>query len=304
MKPVRTILSVPGHIQTMHGKAAKSDADVVMLDLEDSVPSDKKVQARAAVISSLINMDWGQKAVAVRVNASDTPFAYKDIIQVVEAAGQIIDILVLPKVSTLKDIHFFSCLLDGIRMEKNIIKDIRIQASIETAQGLENVSDIAGASRMLHSLVFGIADYSASVGVGLTSVSGHGESDNDIYPGHRWHYPLSKMVAAAKANNLFAIDATYGDFKDLEGLRRSAAMARAIGCDGKWVIHPAQIDAVNQVFTPSKQDIARARVIIEAVEVAGISGRGAIAIEGKMVDQATVRLARKLWDQASHLGLV
>ncbi|WP_084068819.1 HpcH/HpaI aldolase/citrate lyase family protein [Desulfocicer vacuolatum] len=304
MKPFRSMLSVPGHIEAMHGKAAHSDADVVMLDLEDSVPPDKKVKARTTVIKSLADMDWGRKTVAVRVNACDTRFAYKDVIHVVEAAGQRIDVLVIPKVNCLKEIHFFSCLLDGIQMEKNMTQDIRIQASIETAQGLEAVSSIAGGGRRLHSLVFGIADYSASIGVGLTSVSGHGESDDEHYPGHRWHYPISKMVAAAKANNLLAIDATYGDFKNLEGLRQSAAMAHAMGCDGKWVIHPAQIDTVNQVFTPSEQEIARARAIIEAVDIAEISGRGAIAIEGKMVDQATVRLARLLWEQASHLGLV
>ncbi len=305
MKPVRSMLSVPGHIQAMHGKAVNSDADVVMLDLEDSVPPDKKPKARATVIKARADIDWGRKTVAVRVNSSDTRFAYKDVIQVVEAAGQSIDILVIPKVNSLKDIHFFSCLLDGIQMEQNMTQDIRIQASIETAQGLEAVSSIAaGGGRRLHSLVFGIADYSASIGVGLTSVSGHGESDDELYPGHRWHYPISKMVAAAKANNLLAIDATYGDFKDLEGLRRSATMASAIGCDGKWVIHPAQIDTVNQVFTPSEQEIARARSIMEAVGTAEISGRGAIAIEGKMVDQATVRLARLLWEQASHLGIV
>lgn len=304
MKPVRSMISVPGHIQAMHVKAAKSHADVVMLDLEDSVPPDQKANARATAIKSLADIDWGRKTVAVRVNASDTRFAYKDVIHVVEAAGPIIDILVIPKVNSLKEIHFFSGLLDGIQMEKNMAQDIRIQASIETAQGLEAVSAIAGASQRLHSLVFGIADYSASIGVGLTSVSGHGESDDELYPGHRWHYPISKMVAAAKANTLLAIDATHGDFKDLDGLRRSAAMARAIGCDGKWVIHPAQVDTVNQVFTPSEQEIARARSIIEAVGAAENSGKGAIAIEGKMVDQATVRLARLLWEKASHLGLV
>lgn len=197
MKPIRSMLSVPGHIQAMHAKAANSDADVVMLDLEDSVPPDKKAEARETVIKSLADIDWGRKTVAVRVNASDTRFAYKDVIQVIEAAGQRMDILVIPKVNSLKEIHFFSCLLDGIQMEKNMTQDIRIQASIETAQGLEAVSSIAGGGRRLHSLVFGIADYSASIGVGLTSVSGHGESDDERYPGHRWHYPISKMVDQA-----------------------------------------------------------------------------------------------------------
>ncbi|MBU2628136.1 MAG: CoA ester lyase, partial [Proteobacteria bacterium] len=238
------------------------------------------------------------------INALDTPFAYKDIIEIVEAAGNIIHRIVIPKINHPGDVHFVSRLLDGIEMDKGFNREIQIEASIETARGLEAVSRIAKASLRLKSLVFGVADYSESIGAKLTSISGHGDNEEKLYPGHRWHYPLSKMVMAAKANDLFAIDAPYGHFKDLEGLRRSAAMASAVGCDGKWVIHPDQIDVVNQIFTPSTEDIKRAKTVLDAIEAAGHKGKGAIGVDGKMIDQATLRLAKKLWDQASHMGLV
>ncbi|MCP4343112.1 MAG: HpcH/HpaI aldolase/citrate lyase family protein, partial [Desulfobulbaceae bacterium] len=153
------------------------------------------------------------------------------------------------------------------------------------------------------SLVFGIADYSASVGARLVSISGHGENEADIYPGHRWHFALSRMVMAAKANNLLAIDAPYGNFKDSEGLERSAVMASALGCDGKWAIHPNQLEAINHVFSPSQEDIDRAVTVLRAAQEAKRQFRGAIAVQGRMIDQATVRLAQRLYDQACHLGL-
>ena len=143
----------------------------------------------------------------------------------------------------------------------------------------------------------------ASVGAGLASVSGHGENEDNIYPGHRWHFPLSRMIMAAKANHCFAVDAPFGNFRDLDGLKASAAMAKALGCDGKWAIHPAQIDTINQVFSPTPEEIERASQILDAAEKAG-TGRGAVAVDGKMVDQATIRLARKVRDQALHLGLM
>ncbi|MFH2060838.1 MAG: CoA ester lyase [Pseudomonadota bacterium] len=304
MKPNRSNLSVPGHVKKMHGKSINSAADVIMLDLEDSVPPDKKIMARETIIQSLLDMNWNEKTIAVRVNAIDTPFAYKDIIDIVEAAGNIIHTIVIPKVNHPGDVHFVSRLLDGIEMEKGFNREIQIEASIETAQGLSAVSRIAKASPRLKSLVFGVADYSESVNAKLSSISGHGDNEEKLYPGHRWHYPLSRMVMAAKANDLLAIDAPYGNFKDLEGLARSAALAGALGCDGKWVIHPDQIDVVNQIFTPSAEDIKRAKIVLDAIKAAGHTGKGAIGVEGKMIDQASLRLAKKLWDQASHLGLV
>ncbi|WP_028582878.1 HpcH/HpaI aldolase/citrate lyase family protein [Desulfogranum mediterraneum] len=303
MKPRRSNLSVPGHVQKMHPKAAASQADVIMLDLEDSVPVDAKEAARAQVIQSLQELDWDQGTVTVRINSLDTPFAYRDLLEVAEACGQVIDAIVIPKVNDPSDIHFARHLLDGIELNRGLDRPIRIEASIETAEGLSRATEIAAASDRVVSLVFGIADYSASVGARLVSISGHGEKEEDLYPGHRWHFPLSQMIMAAKAHGSLAIDAPYGNFKDQEGLRRSAVMACALGCDGKWAIHPGQIETINEVFTPAQADIELARKVLAANEEARSSGRGAIAVEGRMVDQATVRLARQLCAQAEHLGL-
>ena len=288
----------------MHLKAAQCAADVIMLDLEDSVPQEAKAGARRQVIETLQSMDWAHKTVSVRINGLDSAFAYRDLVEIVETAGQVLDSVVVPKVNDPGDIHFVDRMLDGIEQAGNRLLPIGIEASIETARGLEAVSDIARASRRLIALVFGIADYSASVGARLVSISGHGESEEKIYPGHRWHFALSRMIMAAKANGLLAIDAPYGNFKNLEGLRQSTAMACALGCDGKWAIHPGQIETLNSLFSPSTEDIQRALKVIQAAEAAQAMGRGAVAVEGRMVDQATVRLARQLVAQAKQLGLV
>ena len=304
MKSRRSILSVPGHVEKMHPKARNSVADIVMFDLEDSVPVDKKKAARVQVIQSLLSLDWHKKTVTVRCNALDTPFAYKDLIDIIDNAGHLLDAVVIPKVNHPGDIHFVHRLLDGIEMDRQLSNRIGIEASIESAAGLENVSLTAKASNRMISLVFGIADYSASIGARLVSVSGHGEAETDVYPGHRWHFPLSRIIMAAKANGLQVMDAPYGNFKDLDGLRRSAAMSNALGCDGKWVIHPSQIEIVNAVFSPSPEEIERARVVIEAYEVAAESGRGAVSLDGSVVDNATIRMARQLWEQAKYLGIL
>ena len=300
-KPCRTTLSVPGNKEKMHAKAAASNVDVIMLDLEDSVPADQKEAARKTVIDSLLSLDFNAKCVDLRINSLDTPFAYKDLIQVVEAAGDHLDNIVVPKVNDEGDIHFVSRLLDGLEMALGQKRQIRIQACIETAQGLSRIKEIAEADARLSALAFGIADYQASIGAGLISLSGHGENEEQVYPGHRWHFPISRMVMAAKANGLLALDAPYGNFKDDDGLKKSTDLGKALGCDGKWVIHPDQIDTVNQVFTPSKEEIQRAKQILEAADD---RSRGAVAVDGRMVDQATIRIARRVWDQAVFLGQV
>jgi citrate lyase beta subunit len=304
MQPRRSILSVPGHIEKMHPKASQSQADVIMLDLEDSVPLDKKLPARRQVIKSLKSLDWRDKTVTYRINSLDTPFGYRDLLEVAEAAGNSIDAVVIPKVNNAGDIHFASRLLDGIELNSDIKSGLGIEASIETAEGLQSVNAISHASKRLKALVFGIADYSASIGAKLVSLSGHGEKEEDIYPGHRWHFALSRIVMTAKANGLAAIDAPYGNFRDEEGLRRSAAIAAALGCTGKWAIHPDQIESINAIFSPTPDDIARASKILEAYKQAQKEGRGAVAVDGRMIDQATVRLAQQLWSQAEYLDLV
>jgi citrate lyase beta subunit len=304
MKPRRSTLSVPGHIEKMHVKASQRDVDVIMLDLEDSVPVEAKVSARARVIQSIHALEWQSTTVTVRINGLDTPFGYRDLLEVAEAAGPRIEAVVLPKVDHPGDIHFVCRMLDGIEVAKGFSRRINIEAIIESAEGLEQVSQIANASDRLITLVFGIVDYSASIGARLVSISGHGEKEEEIYPGHRWNFEMSRIVMAAKAHGLLAIDAPYGNFKDPEGLQRSAALACALGYDGKWAIHPDQIEIINQVFSPSKEDVDRAIKVLAAHKEAQEKGLGAVALEGRMVDQATVRLARQLYDQASHLKLV
>lgn len=305
MKPRRSILSVPGHIEKMHVKAARSAADVIMLDLEDSVPIDAKEAARRQALKSLKAVDWRHHSVTVRINALDSAFAYRDLLEIAEGAGGVLEAVVVPKVNHPGDIHFVDRMLDGIEQAMQFGRAaIGIEASIESAQGLAAAEAIAGASKRLKTLVFGIADFSASVGARLVSISGHGEQEAELYPGHRWHFAVSRMVMAAKANGLLAIDAPYGNFKDAAGLRRSATMAGAIGCDGKWAIHPDQIDTINQVFSPTPEEIERAAMVLRADLAARTQGRGAVAVQGRMIDQATVRLARRLYTLAQHLGLV
>ena len=304
MKPQRTTLSVPGHMEKMHAKALASDADVVMLDLEDSVPPDQKEAARSGIVKSLKTLDFKGKTVLVRVNSMDTPFGFRDVLEV--AGKGAVEGLVVPKVNHERDIFLVQGLLEGLEMEQGI-PPMGLQACIETPQGLDRVREITDAGRSrLTALAFGIADYSAAVGARLPSLSGHGENEAELYPGHRWHYPLSRMVMAAKARGILALDAPFGNFKDMDGLEKSALLGSALGCDGKWVIHPGQIEVVNRVHSPSPHEIARAEKILAVAEKFQEKHeiRGAIAVDGKMVDMATIRLAKTLWQTAIHLGLV
>lgn len=287
----------------MHDKAAGSGADVIMLDLEDSVPLESKLDARREVIRSICEKDWGKTTLTVRMNGIDTPFGYRDLIEVLEACTDRIDAIVVPKVDHPGDIHFVSRLIDGI--SRNLGKELAvgIEATIESAEGMENVSAIAAASSRLKTLVFGIADYSASLGARLVSISGHGENESDIYPGHRWHYAMCRIVNAAKANGLLAIDSPYGHFRDIDGLAQASRMSCSLGFDGKWAIHPGQIETIHAVFTPTSEDIERAGRVLAAFAKARQQGRGAASLDGRMIDQATVRMAQQLWDQAIALGL-
>jgi len=293
----RSTISVPGHIEKMHAKAFASSVDVVMLDLEDSVPVEAKNLAREQVIKTLAGIEVQKgRGISVRVNGTDTPYCFRDVIEVVQAANAKIDSIVLPKADSAGDVHFLSRLLDGIEAELGTEKQIAIDASIESALAIENISEIAAAPRV-RSLIFGIADYSASIGARLSSISGHGEEDAEVYPGHRWNYVMSKIVQTAKAHNLLAIDSPYGNFKDLLELSKSAKISAALGFDGKWAIHPSQIETINNVFSPTSEEIERANRILAAAKAS--PGRGAVAIDGRMVDRATIRLAKKLVEQCN-----
>jgi citrate lyase beta subunit len=297
----RSILSVPANREKMVNKAFKLDADVIMLDLEDSVAVNEKEEARKRAISTFKEQDWRGRLRSLRINAMDTPFAYRDIIDVVEQAGEHIDTLVVPKVADPAEIKAIDYLLTQIELRMGFKRPIGLEPSIETASGMLRAGEIAFSSPRVETLVFGVADYSASLTMLSKGISGHGDQE-DFYPGHRFHFPLSQMAMAAKAAGLAAIDAPYGDYKDPEGLRRSCLMSAALGYDGKWVIHPDQVAIVNEVYSPSEEDFQRSARILEAYEQARAAGLGSLALDGKMVDAASIRVARLIYAQREAMN--
>ena len=299
----RSVLSVPGSSEKMIAKSLTLPADEIMLDLEDGVAMEEKESAREKVIRAFLELDWGAHVRAYRINGMDTPFAYRDIIDVVEQAGERIDIMVMPKVETAAEVQFVDMLLRQIEMRLAKRLDIGLEPSIETARGMLNAGEIALASPRIETLVFGVADYGASLTMPSRGISGHGDAE-EMYPGHRWHFPMSRMAMAAKAADLEAIDAPYGDFKDQAGLEKSCQMAVALGYDGKWAIHPAQLETINRAFTPSAEDVSRSVRVLRAYQEAKARGAGATALDGKMVDGASIRVARITYEHARRLSLV
>lgn len=299
----RSVLSVPGHKSNMHEKASSSNADCVMLDLEDSVPESMKSMAREKIINSLNELDWGNKTVSLRINSPHSKYALDDLMTVMENAGEELDTIVIPKVSETREINFVDMVLAGLSDKTGLKFKVRYEVSIESPRGLLNIEELVTCSEKIDSLVFGIADYSTELGLLLTSVSGHGEGEDSVYPGHRWHYVLSRLVTVARAYDLYAIDAAYGNFRDTAGLEKSAKMSAALGFDGKWAIHPAQVDVINRIYSPADEQISLSKKIIQAHEEAVKSGEGAANVDGRMVDHATVRLAKKTLQIANECGL-
>jgi citrate lyase beta subunit len=289
----RSILSVPANRERMIDKALTLPADVIMLDLEDSVPAPEKERARARVAAALQRQEWYDRVRAYRINGMDTPYAYRDVIDVVESAGDRIDVIVMPKVNDPGEIKAIDYLLSQIEMRMGFPHRIGLEASIETAEGMLRVEQIAFASPRLEALVFGVADYSMSLSMSSKGISGHGEAE-DFYPGHRFHFPLSRMVMAAKAAGLAAIDSPYGSYKDAAGLKKSCVLSAGLGFDGKWAIHPEQLAIINEMFTPSAEDVERSRLIVEAYEEVQKKGYGSAAIDGKMIDAASIRIAKAI----------
>ena len=287
----RSILSVPAGRPRMIDKALTLPADMVLLDLEDAVTDDRKVEARAAVADALTELDWGNRVRAFRCNGLDTPYFYRDIIDVVEAAGSAVHTIVVPKVGRAEDLIAIDVLVTAI--ERNLgltVGAIALHAQIESARGLVDVEAIATATSRLRALVFGPGDYAASIRMPMASI-GVMDTWDELYPGHRLHYAMQRIVVAARAAGLAAIDGPVADYRDHEAHRRSCRIARSLGFDGKWCIHPEQLAATNEVFSPTEEEIARARRVIEAYSEAVATGRGAASIDGTMIDVASIRLA-------------
>jgi malyl-CoA/(S)-citramalyl-CoA lyase len=288
-------------------KAAGLDADVVFLDLEDAVAPDDKERARANVIEALLGQDWTRCTVSVRVNGLDTHWCYRDIVDVVEAAGQVLDTVLVPKVGAPSDVEFVATLLDQIEQRNNWPAGrLGIHILIETAKGMANVEAISRARPdRLEAMVFGVADYAASVRARTTNIGGANPeyavlTDADeggtraLHWGDQWHFGISRMVAACRAEGLRPIDGPFGDFEDADGYRAAARRAAALGCEGKWAIHPAQVVLANEVFTPSEAEVVKARRILEAMEEAAKEGKGAVALDGRLIDAASIRMAEQL----------
>ena len=295
----RTCHAVPGSSERFIAKAVGLEADEVFLDLEDAVAPNEKDSARERVIEALRTLDFGEKIVAVRVNGTDTPHYYRDLIAVVEAVGDRIDAIMLPKVRTPGDVEMTAKLLTQIELARGFeVGRIGIEAQIEDATGLLACEAIAAASPRMETLIFGPGDYSAAVGIPITTIG----AAPDGYPGDHLNYVYSRLVVAARAAGIQAIDGPYGAVRDADGLRARARLARALGLDGKWTIHPGQIEIVNAVFTPAREEWERAEAMLAAYEQAGTDGRGAAMFEGEMIDEANRKMAARLAQQGRAAG--
>jgi citrate lyase subunit beta/citryl-CoA lyase len=272
-------------------KAVASEADVAFLDLEDAVAPDQKAASRQNVVRAFKDLDWGRKPPAYRVNGVDTQYFHRDLIEVVEEAGDAVRLIIVPKVGRAEDVAAVDILLRGIEQAVGLEPGhIGLEAQIETARGLVQVEDIVSASVRLEALNFGPGDFSSDMRMPMTSIGGRDRWDEQ-YPGHRYHYAMSRLVVAARAARLRAIDGPMADFRDLDGFRQSCMIARSLGYDGKWCIHPGQIAIANEVFSPSEEEIAWARRVIEAYTQAVEAGLGAMSLDGRMIDGASIRLA-------------
>jgi len=288
----RSELAVPGSNPGMFEKAANSAADYVFLDLEDAVSPGDKVQARKNIIEALCDIDWRKKAktISVRINSIDTHYMYRDLVDLVEQAGDRLDTILIPKVGVAADVYMVDAMLTQIEASKGFTSKIGIEVLIETTLGMANVDAIATSSPRMEAMHFGVADYAASCRARTTNIGGL----NPDYPGDQWHHGLSQMLVACRAFGLRPIDGPFGDFNDPEGFRLGARRTAAMGYEGKWAIHPSQIELANEVFSPPVDEVDHARRILAALEEAATQGRGAAQLDGRMIDAASARMAQNV----------
>jgi citrate lyase subunit beta/citryl-CoA lyase len=288
----RSELAVPGSNPSMIEKAADSSVDYIFFDLEDAVAPPDKVNARANIIQALNDIDWKAKGktVSIRINGLDTHYMYRDVVEILEQAGQHLDTILVPKVGVPADLYTVETMVSQIEEAMGFTHEIGLEALIETALGMANVEAIAAAPGRLEALHFGVADYAASNRARTVVIGGL----NPDYPGDQWHYALSRMTVACRAYGLRAIDGPFGDFNDPDAYIDSAKRAAALGIEGKWAIHPSQIDLANQVFSPPEAEVTRARRVIEELRKAEAEGKGAASLDGKMIDAASERMANNV----------
>jgi citrate lyase subunit beta/citryl-CoA lyase len=278
----------------MFEKAMKSGSDFIFLDLEDAVAPDDKLRARKNIIEAINDLDWKGHGVtvSVRINGLDTQYMARDVVDLVEQAGAKIDTILIPKVGVYADVYMVEAMLNQLEMQQGLKNKIGIEALIETALGMANVEDIArnGACGRLEALHFGVADYAASNRARTTNIGGL----NPDYPGDQWHAAISRMTVACRAFGLRPIDGPFGDFNDPEGYSQAAKRAAALGCEGKWAIHPTQVALANDVFTPPVAEVEKAKRILVALQEAAAQGKGAAALDGRLIDAASEKMANNV----------
>jgi citrate lyase subunit beta/citryl-CoA lyase len=288
----RSYLAVPGSNPSMIDRAIKSAADFVFLDCEDAVAPPEKEQARKNIIQALNDLDWkgAGKSVSVRINGLDTHYMYRDVVDIVEQAGSKLDTILIPKVGVAADVYTVECIVSQIEVAKGLTNKIGTEALIETPLGMANVEAIASAPGRLEAMHFGVADYSAFNKARTVVIGGL----NPDYPGDQWHFPLSRMTVACRAYGLRPIDGPFGGIDDPEGYKAAARRGAALGMEGKWAIHPSQIDLANEIFSPTAKEVERAERILVALKEAEAQGKGAASLDGKMIDAASEKMAKNL----------
>ena len=306
-RPNRCQLFGPGSRPSIFDKMASSEADVINLDLEDSVAPDDKAEARQSVIAAIGDVDWGSKTLSVRINGLDSPYWYRDVVDLLEQAGERLDQIMIPKVGNAGDIYAVDALVTSIEMAMGRSRPIGFEVIIESAAGIAHVEEIAAASPRMQAMSLGAADFAASMGMQTTGIGGTQESYYMHHAGQRhyadpWHWAQAAIVAACRTHGVLPVDGPFGDFSDDEGFRAQARRSATLGMVGKWAIHPKQVALANEVFTPSEAAVAEAREILAAMEEAKQSGAGATVYKGRLVDIASIKQAEVIVKQAEMIA--
>ena len=308
----RSQLFVPGSKPDLFKKASESNADIICLDLEDAVAPQDKDAAKQNVIKALNDHDFGTKTISVRINGLDTHYCYRDVVDLMENTGERLDLIMIPKVGVPEDVYAIDMLVTQIEDKTSREKKIGFELIVETSMGITNLDRIITGSKRIESLHFGYADYAASVRMRTTNIGGSNQDYSiltDEINGNRkvhwndmWHYPISKMTTIGRAHGLRIIDGPYGDFSDPEGFKSHAKRTAILGCEGKWAIHPSQVDLANEVFTLPEKEVQKARDIINAMKKAQESGAGAATLNGKLIDAASIRQAEQIIEQTDLIN--
>ena len=306
-RPNRCQLFGPGSNAKLFEKMAGSAADVINIDLEDSVAPTDKDLARAQTIEAINTVDWGNKYLSVRINGLDSGWWYRDVVELLEKGGDRLDQIMIPKVGCAADVYAVDALVTAVERAMGRTKPISFEVIIESAAGISHVEEIAAASPRLQAMSLGAADFAASMGMATTGIGGTQENYYMIREGVKhwsdpWHWAQTAIVAACRTHGLLPVDGPFGDFSDDEGFRAQARRSATLGMVGKWAIHPKQIALSNEVFTPSEAAVAEAREILAAMETAKANGEGATVYKGRLVDIASIKQAEVIVKQSEMIA--